>query len=148
MNDQEQIKQLLDRYIQAIHTQDKDEFLSLWTGNDADTMISVTRVFSGNQAIYQDFLIDLIQQRYANIDLYSDSLTCHLIDDQTAIVIFAYHTQCTLRDTGEDYGIEGLETQVLRKIGGECKLQHVHYSKWAFFVHRSSRGMDIFIPCV
>lgn len=129
MNDQEQIRQLVDRYIQAIHTQDKDEFLSLWTGSDADTMISVTRVFSGDQAIYQDFLIDLIQQRYSNIDLYSDSLTCHLIDDQTAIVIFAYHTQCTLRDTGEDYGIEGLETQVLRKIGGEWKLQHVHYSK-------------------
>ena len=57
MTDQEQIKQLVDRYIQAIHTQDKDEFLSFWTGNDADTMISVTRVFSGNQAIYQDFLI-------------------------------------------------------------------------------------------
>ena len=73
MTDQEQIKQLVDRYIQAIHTQDKDEFLSLWTGSDADTMISITRVFSGDQAIYQEFLIDLIQQRYSNIDLYSDS---------------------------------------------------------------------------
>lgn len=129
MNDQEQIKQLVNRYIQAIHTQDKDEFLSLWTGSDADTMISITHVFSGAPAIYQDFLIDLIQQRYSNIDLYSDSLTCHLIDDQTAIVIFAYHTQCTLRETGQDYGIQGLETQVLRRIGGAWKLQHVHYSK-------------------
>lgn len=129
MNDQEQIKQLVNRYIQAIHTQDKDEFLSLWTGSDADTMISITHVFSGAQAIYQNFLIDLIQQRYSNIDLYSDSLTCHLIDDQTAIVIFAYHTQCTLRETGQDYGIQGLETQVLRKVGGAWKLQHVHYSK-------------------
>jgi hypothetical protein len=110
---------LVDRYIQAIHTQDKDEFMSSWTGSKTDTMISITRVFSGDQAIYQDFLIDLIKQRYSNIDLYSHSQTCHLIDDQTAIVIFAYHTQCTQRDTGEDYGIEGLETQVQRKIGGE-----------------------------
>lgn len=29
MTEQEQIKGLVDRYIQAIHTQDKDEFLSL-----------------------------------------------------------------------------------------------------------------------
>lgn len=129
MTDQEQIKQLVNRYIQAIHTQDKDEFLSLWTGSDADTMISITRVFSGTASIYQDFLIDAIQARYSNIDLYSDSLTIHVLDEKTAIVIFAYHTQCTLRENGEDYGIQGLETQVLRKIDGQWKLQHVHYSK-------------------
>ena len=40
-----------------------------------------------------------------------------------------YAFAITLRETGEDYGIEGLETQVLRKISGEWKLQHVHYSK-------------------
>lgn len=129
MTDKEQIKDLLERYIKAIHTQDKDEFLSLWTGTDADTLISITSVFSGTASIYQDFLIDSIQARYSNIDLYSDSLTIHLLDEKTATVIFAYHTQCTLRENGEDYGIAGLETQVLRKIDGQWKLQHVHYSK-------------------
>lgn len=129
MSEQEQIQQLVQRYVKAIHTQDKEEFLSLWTGNDADTMISITNIFYGDESIYQDFLIGKIQAAYSNIDLFEDGLTIHLLDEQTAIVIFAYHTECTKRETGEAYGIKGLETQIVRKINGEWKLQHVHYSK-------------------
>ena len=45
MSDTEQIQQIIQSYITAIHTQDKDSFLSLWTGNKADTLISLTSVF-------------------------------------------------------------------------------------------------------
>lgn len=127
--DKKMITDLVERYIQAIHTQDKADFLSLWTGNDADTLISITQIFKGDQAIYQDFLIDVIQKAYTRIDLINDGLTIHLLDDQNAIVIFAYHTDCIRRETGEPYGIQGLETQVLRKVNGQWKIQHIHYSK-------------------
>lgn len=125
----QEIKELVNRYIQAIHTQDKEEFLSLWTGNEADTLISITKVYKGDQAIYDDFLIGAIQAKYSRIDLINDGLTIQLLDDKTAIVVFSYHTECILCEDGTPFGIQGLETQVLRKIGSQWKIQHIHYSK-------------------
>ena len=129
MSDTEQIQQIVQSYITAIHTQDKDSFLSLWTGNKADTLISLTSVFHGDEAIYQDFLIDKIQACYSYIELFADHIDIHQIDEENAIVIFSYHTVCRLRETGEDYGIEGIETQVFRKVSGQWKLLHIYYSK-------------------
>lgn len=125
----QEIKELVNRYIQAIHTQDKDEFLSLWTGNEADTLISITKIYKGDQALYDDFLIGTMQKKYSRIDLINDGLTIELLDDKTAIVVFSYHTECILREDGTPFGIQGLETQVLRKIGSQWKIQHIHYSK-------------------
>lgn len=51
-----------------------------------------------------------------------------MLTDDTAIVLFSYYTDCIRRETGELYGIEGLETQVYKKQDGDWKLAHVHYS--------------------
>jgi len=52
-----------------------------------------------------------------------------MISNQLAIVIFRYHTKFIKRDTGEEYGIAGLETQVTVKENNVWRLLHIHYSK-------------------
>lgn len=125
-----EILTLVKDYIKAIHTQDVSDFRSLWSGSSTDTMISVAKVFQGLDAIVDDFLIGAIQKLYSNIDLIADEKPeIHMLSDDTAVVIFQYHTECTLRDSGEAFGISGMETQVVRCIAGSWKLCHIHYSK-------------------
>lgn len=128
MNDIEKIKVLVKNYQEAIHTQNEDDFRNLWT-NDHDTLISITNQFNGLDAIVKDFLIGGIQEKYSSIDLIAENIEVHLLDQHTAIVIFAYHTECIRRKTQEPHGIKGLETQVVRKIGNDWKINHIHYSK-------------------
>ena len=52
-----------------------------------------------------------------------------MIDENKAIVVFRYHTECIRRDTHEPYGIQGLETQIVIKENNQWKLMHIHYSK-------------------
>lgn len=130
MNDTLKIKQLLENYKEAIHTQDEAFFKNLWSGKNTDTMISITKQYVGIENIYNDFLIGGIQKAYQEITLIGDNdPVIHFLDETTAIIIFAYHTECIKRNTFETYGIQGLETQVVKKINNEWKLTHVHYSK-------------------
>lgn len=125
----EQILSIVKSYMEAIHTQDEKLFKSLWADNSNVTLISITRCFYGTDAIYQEFLIDLIQKTYESIHLIADDIQIKKINNDLAIVVFQYHTECIKRDTLEPYGIEGLETQVLVKENDEWKIQHIHYSK-------------------
>ena len=129
MDNTVQIKQLVKDYQDAIHTQDRQAFRQLWTCEDHNTLISIANKFEGFKSIYEDFLIGSIQKAYKKIDLITDDINIHFINEELAIVIFQYHTECIKRDTLEEYGIEGLETQVVQKVNNEWKLVHIHYSK-------------------
>ncbi|MGM9940376.1 MAG: YybH family protein [Bulleidia sp.] len=129
MNDKEQILQLVKNYQKAIHTQNREDFKSIWTEDENNVLISIATQYRGIDSICQDFLIDGIQKAYAVIDLIAENVDIHFIDESTAIVVFRYHTECIRRDSGENYGIAGLETQVVRKTDGKWKLVHIHYSK-------------------
>lgn len=129
MNNKEKIQNLVKAYQKAIHSQNKEDFISLWTCQDNNTLISLTKQFNGVESIYQDFLIGGIQKNYLKIDLIAENIDIHFINKNIAVVVFQYHTECIKRDTGEDYGIAGLETQVLQKIDDQWKLVHIHYSK-------------------
>lgn len=128
MDDKKAILELVEKYKDAIHTQDKESFKKIWTGTD-NTLISITNLFEGIDSIYDDFLINGIRKHYSKIDLISENTDIHFIDEDHAIVIFKYHTECIRRETNEPYGIQGLETQIMQKINGQWKLVHIHYSK-------------------
>jgi uncharacterized protein (TIGR02246 family) len=123
----EQVAAVVERYCDAVHTQDEDTFKALWTGDDANTEIAGSKVFRGLDAIYDDFLAGLIRGTYASITLVNDGLEVSRITDDVAVAVFRYHTECVRRDTGEPYGIAGVETQVLRLEGGTWRLVHVQY---------------------
>ncbi len=123
------IKKLVDQYRHVIHTQNKEEFYKLWSSHKENTLISITNKFVGVDSIYQDFLINGIQKTYLSIDLIAEHIDIHLLNEDLAVVIFKYHTECIRREDNLPYGIQGLETQVMIKETGEWKLAHIHYSK-------------------
>lgn len=129
-NTKKEINAVVARYTQAIGSQDEASFKSLWSGTDTDTMISIPHIYRGLEKIYSDFVIGAIQATFTKIDLIADGEPeIHLLDDTTAVVIFQYHTECIKREDGSPYSIQGMETQVMKRIQGEWKLCHVHYSK-------------------
>ena len=123
------VQHLLDTYVKAIHEQDTDLFQSIWAGTQEDTLIAVTTIFHGPKAIQQDFLMGAIRKTFTLIDLFIDKEPIiHALGPDDAIIIFPYHTECTKRETGEAFSIQGWETQVLKKIDGVWKIFHDHYS--------------------
>lgn len=129
MNDEIQIKELVSRYVKAIETQDKESFYQIWANNSNCILISITKIFEGKDSIYQDFLIGSIQKAYTTIKLIAEEVEVHKINSELATVVFSYHTECIKREDGSEYGIKGLETQVIIKENGQWKILHVHYSK-------------------
>ena len=75
------------------------------------------------------YLIGVIQSHYESIDLVVEKIDIRMIDENKAIGVFRYHTECIRRDTHEPYGIQGLETQIVIKENNQWKLMHIHYSK-------------------
>ena len=122
-----EIERLVQHYTEAIHSQDETAFKSLWTGDATNALISGTKYFEGVDSIYQSFLIGLIQKKYASISLVNDGLQSYLLTGDTAVVIFRYHTECVIRETGSPYKMAGIETQVLKKIHGSWKIAHIQY---------------------
>ena len=124
------ITELVDKYCKAVNTQEKDDVYSIFSLKGKCTLISVSKIFDGLDSIYQNFLVDLIRKFYSKINLIKDEeLKINFVNENTAIVIFKYHTECILRENGEKFGIKGVETQVMIKEDGDWKITHIHYSK-------------------
>ena len=128
-SDIENLKGLVKKYCELIHSQNEKDFKELWCKNKECMLISVGKVFKGIDSIYKDFLIDLIQNSYSIIDLIPDDIDVNINSDDLAIIIFKYHTDCILRKNGEKFGIKGIETQIFIKEDNLWKLKHIHYSK-------------------
>ena len=127
--DIELINELINKYCLAVKTQDKNIVDKIFSQNKKCNIISITTVFEGVDSIYQNFL-GLIKKMYSKIELIKDEeLKINFINDSTAILIFKYHTDCILRENGEKFGIEGVETQMVIKEEGDWKIVHIHYSK-------------------
>lgn len=125
----EKLYALVADYQRAIHTQDLDLFRRIWAKDTPVSLISITTLYSGYASVSQDFLIGGIQKAYTSIELIAEKIEPRLINENTALIIFSYHTECIRREDGTPHGIRGLETQVAVKEDGEWKLQHIHYSK-------------------
>ena len=124
------ITELVDKYCKAVNTQEKDDVYSIFSLKGKCTLISVSKIFDGLDSIYQNFLVDLIRKFYSKINLIKDEeLKINFVNENTAIVIFKYHTESILRENGEKFGIKGVETQVMIKEDGDWKITHIHYSK-------------------
>ena len=127
--DIQDINETVNKYCLAVKTQDKEIVYNIFSKNKKCLLISIGTVYEGIDSIYNDFL-GLIKKFYSKIELIKDEeLKINFIDEKTAVIIFKYHTDCLLRENGEKFGINGVETQVLIKEEGSWKIVHIHYSK-------------------
>lgn len=130
MNQQEkEILCVLEAYKKAIHTQAAEDFYPIWANGCKTSLISLSNCYNGTDTIYHDFLLNRIQAAYTRIDLIAKEIKIEILNESCAVVIFSYYTDCIRRDTGEPYGISGLETQVYVKESDGWKLAHVQYAK-------------------
>ena len=113
-------------YCEAVEKQDQNAFRELFD-RDA-TLISISTLFDGIDAIANNFL-GAIQKAYQTIRLIPEEIDIRLRENDMAVVIFQYHTECIRREDGSEYGIAGMETQIFIRKDDDWKLIHVHYSK-------------------
>ena len=129
--DRQDILQLVHDYCAAIAALDEDRFAALWTGHDDETVISITHDYHGPEEVLGGFLAKL-RELYTSIVLVEDDEpSVRPLTDDVAIVVFRYHTETVRAATGEPDGIEGIETQVVRRTADGWRLAHIHYSKKA-----------------
>lgn len=130
-DDRRAIAQLVRDYCDAIATGGPDDLRALWCGRADDTVISVTKEYHGIDEIAEGFL-GRLRELYASIVLVADEEpSVRQLSDDTAVVVFRYHTETTSAVDGEPGGIAGIETQVVRRTPQGWKLAHLHYSKEA-----------------
>lgn len=129
MNNKNEILELVAKYQKLANTQSRELFEEVFAHNEHCNEIAIVNHFTDRESIYNDFFIGRLQASYSRIELIADEIIVNEISDELAIVIFKYHTDCNLRETGEPFGIAGLETQVMIKEEGQWRILHVHYSK-------------------
>lgn len=55
MNQKQEIRAMVQRYVRAIETQDKADFCGLWADKPDCVLISIVNQYVGVERIYQDF---------------------------------------------------------------------------------------------
>lgn len=128
MNAEHECRQLVARYAQAVHSQRRADFDAVFARHAECRLISVSTEFVGRDAIYQQFLVERIGAKFSQITLVADVVSFNRVAPDMMVIVFRYHTECELRETGEPFGIRGLETQLALREEGEWRLVHVHYS--------------------
>ena len=73
-NDVEILKKCVKKYCESIHSQNENDFKSLWSKKQECILISIGNIFKGVDSIYKDFLIGLVQKAYTKIDLIPDDV--------------------------------------------------------------------------
>jgi len=126
--EKQQLIEKVKAYCHLVHTQSPEEFDALWSKKQENVLISGGNCFVGSEAILNDFLLGAIRNAFSRIELISKTIDVRLLDDDHAIIVFSYETDCDNRKDGSWFGIEGLETQVYVKEAGDWRLTHVQYS--------------------
>ena len=127
MSEEKRILEKLEQYIHLVHTQEEKDGIGLWADECEISLISGAKQFKGNRSVQDDFL-GLIRNAYSTINLISENTDVRLLNETCAVLIFSYHTECLRRETGEPFGIAGLETQVYVRENDDWRLAHVQYS--------------------
>ena len=72
--------------------------------------------------------MERIGEKFSRITLVVDDVEFNHVMHNVMIIVFRYHTECILRENGEPFGIQGVETQFAALEDGAWHLVHVHYS--------------------
>ena len=125
----EELNELLGNYITCIETQDRTMFDKVWTTEGTCRMISGANMFEGRESLWGEFVNGKIKTAYTTIKIVKENSWFEVIDEDHALIIFKYHSECILRENGEPFGVAGMETQVAKRDPEGWRLLHVHYSK-------------------
>ena len=129
MKTQEQLLDLVAKYQKMVNQPSRELFDEVFSYTHPCNLIAITNRFESRERIYNDFLMGALKKAYSRIELIADEISVNVVSEELAIVIFWYHTDCDLRESGEPFGFSGIETQVMIKENGQWRIIHIHYSK-------------------
>ena len=121
-------RQLVENYAKAVQTQNWRDFDIVFSKQKECRLISGRNEYVGRDAIFQEFLVERIGKKFSRITLVVDDVEFNHVMHNVMIIVFRYHTECILRENGEPFGIQGVETQFAALEDGAWHLVHVHYS--------------------
>ncbi len=129
MSDTNCIKNLLDRYSEAVRTQNKKNLRSVFSTENECTMIAITDCYEGIDSICGGFLGERLHKYFAEFTISPDQISINQIDDTHAIILNRFVADCVRKNDGQPYTFTGMETLIAVKEKDEWKLVHVHFSR-------------------
>lgn len=128
-SDKQQVLDMVNKYTQTVNQGDaRPELIDqLWEQSPDASNINPRGHHKGFKDIKDNFyppLFALLTDR--NLRVVGEPAV--YVFDNTAVVEFYWKLDAKLKDGGGPVKMEGRETHVLRRKGGQWKLIHLHYS--------------------
>ena len=127
MDDKAAIEQLLATYAESVNMADIALASSIWLTEGVPIFIHPRGTERGWSEIACNFYGATMGDMFVKRELCPRDISIEVFGD-TAIAIFCWDFHATIRKDGSRLETHGRETQVLRKIGGQWRIAHVHYS--------------------
>lgn len=121
------IEELLDKYVEAVETLDKELAQSIWIQSDDVTFIQPRGHQKGWEQVWNNFYLGAMGN-FSERELLLKNLSIHSLGEDSAWVEFYWDFNATFRKDGKKISTQGRETQVLKKEKDGWKIVHVHYS--------------------
>jgi ketosteroid isomerase-like protein len=125
-DDADDLRGLVDQYVQSIEKLDLEVAESIWSQKGEISFIQPR----GHQKNWKEIKEGFYQGAMGSFSkrkLLVKDLTISVLDDQTAWGVFYWEFNATFKD-GKEITTKGRETQVWKKEDGAWKIVHVHYS--------------------
>jgi len=124
--DEQQLRDLLNRYVKAVDTLDPDLVASIWSHDAAVSFVHPRGTDSGFDEIRDD-IFGRTMGMFSQRDLAMENPVFHVYGD-TAWSQMTWTFHATLKQGGQKITTTGRETQIYHKEDGTWRIVHVHYS--------------------
>ena len=121
------IHQLVNDYVRTINTGDAELVNRIWMHDDHVSFIGPMGRFSTYNEIRDNFVIGIFATKFTDKNLRETSLRMNFTSPETAWVEFEWEFDATRKEDGGHHHTLGRETQIMRKVNGTWKLEHIHY---------------------
>lgn len=126
-SDEEAIRNVIERYAQSINAADVKFAETFWQTDDKVVFIHPRGTEFGWEAIKTNFYGKTMGETFSKRELKPRNISISVYGDM-AIVVFFWDFYANFRSDSSPHVTHGRETQVMRKIDGQWRIAHVHYS--------------------
>jgi ketosteroid isomerase-like protein len=124
--DEQQISELIDKYVKTINDDDLDLVEEIWSHEDYASFIGPSGRYAGYESIRDDFVHGVFGVNFKTRNLQKEELLIH-VNGESAWAEFSWKFDA-IRNDGASHNTLGRETQIFEKDEDGWKLVHVHYS--------------------
>ena len=125
--DKAAIEELVSQYVRTINEGDAALVDQIWMHDAHVSFIGPMGRFSTYQEIRDNLVVGIFGTHFTDKNLRKTSLMVNQSSPTTAWVEFEWEFDATRKSDGGHHHTLGRETQLMRKVDGAWKLEHIHY---------------------